>query len=240
MAMAGEEETIVKPAPNTGAARERFLHLSETLRNRICLLDYAPGERLGEEALAAEFGVSRTPLRRALVWLESQGLVRSVQGVGTIVTDVDIADLAQVYHLRMELANMIGRVAPVPPNERTLSLFADIRVRGRALARKPDPRIFAQLNIDFFHVIMKLTGNEPLRETSERYFYQTSRIWLKSIPVLDFKAEVDQFCHEIEDIGAAVALGDLDAVGNLRRAHISMSVARLIRHHEAAQSGASE
>lgn len=226
--MTGTKDSIVKPA-GAGAARERFVRLSEILRSRICLLDYRPGEKLSEEALAAEFGVSRTPLRRALVWLESQGLVRSLQGVGTIVTDVDIEDLNQVYCLRMELANLIGRVGPVPPDAETLGLFAELATRSLDLQRQPESRGFAQLNIDFFHALMRLTDNQPLRETAERYFYQTSRIWLKSIPHLDFKAEVTQFCREIADIEAAAKLGDLEAVGNLRRAHISMSRARLIR-----------
>jgi DNA-binding GntR family transcriptional regulator len=43
-------------------ARARFLRLHGALRTRICLLDYPPGTRLSEEALAAEFGTSRTPL----------------------------------------------------------------------------------------------------------------------------------------------------------------------------------
>ena len=51
-------------------ARDRFERLHAELRDRICLLEYAPGTRLSEEALAAEFGVSRTPLRRVLGRLE--------------------------------------------------------------------------------------------------------------------------------------------------------------------------
>ena len=91
------------------AARERFDRLYATLRDRICLLEYPPGTRLSEEALAEEFGVSRTPLRRVLGWLELQGLLKSVHGVGTIVTDVDIEELTQVYQLRMELAELLGQ-----------------------------------------------------------------------------------------------------------------------------------
>ncbi|MEZ5475956.1 MAG: GntR family transcriptional regulator [Thiolinea sp.] len=49
------------------------------MRRRICLLDYPPNTRLREEDLASEFGVSRTPLRRVLGHLESEGLVKSVR-----------------------------------------------------------------------------------------------------------------------------------------------------------------
>src|SRR5690606_19559189 len=106
-----------------GDARARFHRLHEILRTRICLLDYPPGMRLSEEVIAAEFGVSRTPLRRVLVRLEAEGLLASVHGVGTFVTDVHIDDLEQAYLLRMELAEMIGRLAPVPPDAGVLALF---------------------------------------------------------------------------------------------------------------------
>src|SRR5690606_4509453 len=105
-----------RPASDEGA-RERFDRIYKALRMRICLLDYPPGERLREEDLAEEFGVSRTPIRRVLVKLEAEGLLRSIHGVGTIVTDIDVDELEQVYQLRVELAEMIGKLSPVPPSE---------------------------------------------------------------------------------------------------------------------------
>lgn len=213
-----------------GAARERFERLYVTLRNRICLLDYPPGHRLSEEALAAEFGVSRTPLRRVLGWLEAQGLLRSVQGVGTIVTDIEIEALEQVYQLRMELAELIGKLSPRPPDGEITLLFRRLRSRGRALTENPEARAFAQFNIDIFQALMLLTGNRPLRETSERLFYLTSRIWLQSVPQMDLAEEARILAREVEELLTAVEIGDLAAVGLIRRAHISMSFIRLKRY----------
>lgn len=223
----------VRDDAQASPARERFALLYDTLRNRISLLDYPPGTKLSEEALAAEFGVSRTPLRRVLGWLESEGLLKSVQGVGTIVTDVDIEALAQVYHLRMELAELIGKLDPVPPDARSLALFHGLRESGGKLARDPDPRRFAELNMEFFHVLMRLCGNEPLREISERLYYQTARIWLKSISRLDMAEEAAIFAREIDEVCAALDIGDIEAVGYLRRVHISMSFKRLRNYHAA-------
>ena len=69
-------------------ARERFERIYGIIRDRICLLEYAPGMRLGEEDLAKEFGVSRTPIRRVLSRLETEGLLESRHGVGTFVTTI--------------------------------------------------------------------------------------------------------------------------------------------------------
>jgi len=67
----------------TDTTPNRNQMLYSQLRDRICLLDYPPDTRLSEEALAKEFGISRTPLRRVLARLEDEGLVQSVHGVGT-------------------------------------------------------------------------------------------------------------------------------------------------------------
>jgi DNA-binding GntR family transcriptional regulator len=215
---------------NASGAQERFEILYDTLRERISMSDYPPGTRLSEEALAAEFGISRSPLRKALKILEADGLLQSVQGVGTIVTDVDLDGLTQVYQLRMELNELIGRLSPKHPDETTLALFEDLRQRAEALRATPDMKVFARLNIDFFHAFMRLTGNQPLVEVSERLFYQTCRIWLKMIPTMDFAEEVAIFADEIAAITDAVRLGDTEAAGHIRRAHLSMGFTRLKSH----------
>jgi len=209
------------------AARVRFDRLYATLLDRICLLDYPPGTRLSEEALAEEFGVSRTPLRRVLGWLESQGLLKSVQGVGTLVTDVNLEELTQVYQLRMELAELLGKLSPIMPDAETLAQFRDIHERSLDLVVHPDARTFARLNMAFFQAHLSLTSNEPLREISERLYIQTSRIWLKLTSEKELPEEIAFFSREIADILAAVEIGDLEAAAYIRRSHISMSFTRL-------------
>lgn len=212
-------------------ARDRFEILHREIRNRICLLDYAPGARLSEAELADEFGVSRTPLRRVLARLEDEGLVRSAQGVGTFVTDVNIEELAQTYQLRMELAQLTGKLSPKQPDDTLMAHFSALSLRSKTLIETPDPRAFAQLNLDFFLALLELTDNGPLRRICERLYIRTTRIWLKSFfaSVIDLNEEILVFDREIDDIVAAVKLGDLQAAALIQRAHISMSYTRM-RH----------
>ena len=208
-------------------ARERFERIYKTIRDRICLLEYQPGVRLGEEELAREFGVSRTPLRRVLSRLESEGLLESRHGVGTFVTDEDLDGLTQVYQLRMELAELIGRLDPLPRSAADLDRIRAIVKRCDALLNSPDAPTFARINMDFFQELASMIGNEPLREISERLYYQTSRIWLRSVPHLNLRDEIVVFRREVADIVSAMEVGDLEAVGYIRRSHISMSVRRM-------------
>jgi DNA-binding GntR family transcriptional regulator len=211
-------------------ARGRFERIYGTLRDRICLLEYPPGARLSEEELAEEFAISRTPVRRVLARLESEGLIEVRHGVGTIVTDVEIEELAQVYHLRLELAVLIGRLAPVQRGPEDCDRIRALIARCDALSADPDHREFARLNMAFFSEITAMTGNMPLREISERLYFQTSRIVLKLMPRLNLADEFAAFRREMADILAAIEIGDLDAIGHIRRAHISMSFTRMMHY----------
>ena len=224
--------------PERPSARARAERLYRTLRDRICLLEYPPGARLSEEELAAEFEISRTPLRRVLARLEAEGLIGSVHGVGTIVTDVDVEELAQVYALRMELAPLLGRLDPVPfTPARTARIRAMIAECDR-LAESRDPRAFAALNMAFVQEVHQLTGNLPLREISERLYIQVARVVVKMMPDLGRAAEFRAFRQEMAEVLAAAEIGDWDAVGHIRRAHISMSFTRMAQNaRQNARSG---
>jgi DNA-binding GntR family transcriptional regulator len=219
------EDVIGRPS-----ARDRSERLYRTLRDRICLLDYPPGARLSEEELAQEFEISRTPLRKVLARLEAEGLIASQHGVGTIVTDVDVEALAQVYALRMELAPLLGRLDPVPFAPARIERIRAMIAECDAVAETRDPRAFAALNMAFVQEVNALTGNLPLREISERLYIQVARVVVKMMPDLGRAAEFRAFRQEMVEVLAAAEIGDWDAIGHIRRAHISMSFTRMAQN----------
>lgn len=223
----GKARAAQRPAT---LARGRFERIYRTLRDRICLLDYPPGTRLSEEELANEFEISRTPVRRVLARLESEGLIEARHGVGTIVTDIEIEELAQVYHLRLELATLVGRLSPLPRSAADLDRIRALIARYDDASHDPDHNAFARLNMEFFAEISAMTGNQPLREISERLYFQTSRIVLKLMPRLNLVEEFAAFRREMEDILGAMEIGDLESVGYIRRSHIAMSFRRMMRY----------
>jgi DNA-binding GntR family transcriptional regulator len=218
------------------SARARSERIYRALRDRICLLDYPPGARLSEEELAAEFEISRTPLRKVLARLEAEGLIGSVHGVGTIVTDVDVEALAQVYALRRELAPLLGKLDPVPFTTSQLDSIRAMIAECDALAEAGDARAFLALNMAFVQEVNQLTANQPLREIAERLYIQVARVVLKMMPELGLAAEFRAFRQEMVEVLAAAEIGDWDAVGHIRRAHISMSFTRMVRNARAARA----
>jgi DNA-binding GntR family transcriptional regulator len=79
--------------------RALYEQVAEQLRARILAHQLAPGGWIDEQALAAEFGISRTPLREALKVLAAEGLVTMKMRRGAYVTEVSPRDLAEVFHL---------------------------------------------------------------------------------------------------------------------------------------------
>ncbi|MBC7484868.1 MAG: GntR family transcriptional regulator [Rhizobacter sp.] len=88
-------------APPSGrlAASALYVQVAEQLRARILAHTLAAGSWIDEQALAAEFGISRTPLREALKVLAAEGLITMKLRRGAYVTEVSERDLAEVYQL---------------------------------------------------------------------------------------------------------------------------------------------
>jgi DNA-binding GntR family transcriptional regulator len=204
----------------------RYKAIYNEIRDRICLLQYPPGMMLSENKLASEFGVSRTPIRRVLQRLEFEGLVVSKQGVGTLVTIVDLQYLKEVYALRLKLSELAGELSPLRPTENKIGALEKLLGRVETMQAQYDPPELARLYNAFQAEMTQLIGNRPLREISERLFHQTARVWLQILPELDWEAEVNYICDEISAVVAALQAGDVKAAAQVRRDHMARLLAR--------------
>ena len=201
--------------------------LYEAIRDKICLLDYAPGMALREEALATEFGVSRTPIRRVLQRLEHEGLVTHNQGSGVIVTTIDLKQLKDVYELRLKLAEFVGEMMmPRLPDE-SLSKLDSVKSECLAIRDNFDVRAIAILYHRFNEIMLSMIANRPLRRISEQLFYQTARVWLDILPELDWHQEVDKVHEEISDVLKHLRDGNMTEAASVRRNHMAMLLQRI-------------
>ena len=86
-------------------------HAYEQLRAAIVENRYRPGQRLIEQRIAAEFGLSRTPVREALRILEAEGLVVSERNRGAIVRPLSPTEVVDLYGLRIRLESYAAELA---------------------------------------------------------------------------------------------------------------------------------
>ena len=89
----------VRPARAPMAEQALYERVAERLRSAILGHTLSPGSWIDEQAFAAEYGISRTPLREALKVLAAEGLVTMKLRRGAYVTEVSERDVAEVYHL---------------------------------------------------------------------------------------------------------------------------------------------
>lgn len=202
----------------------------DQLRQRIATRTYPPGMRLSESDLAAEFGLSRTPVRQALQRLAADGLVSIKNGVGVTVTDLDRVEIDQAYYLRCQLAAMIGHTAPRPLAEDGLADLQAMQAQVKALlARKGAPSLaeFSELCERFHNIVNNTIGSRMLRDFIEILYHQTDRFWFGWMAQADIRVEVTHFQHEVEETLRALEINDFEAVGYIRRNHITMMLARM-------------
>ncbi|MFZ7091761.1 GntR family transcriptional regulator [Primorskyibacter sp. 2E233] len=193
---------------------------------RICFLDYQPGDQLKEAELAAEFGVSRTPVRDAISRISHLGLVETRNGVGTVVMALSAAQICQVYDMRLELAVLIGTLSPRAITQADQQAGRDLLLDAQALCRDFNVRHYVEINHRLHSLIASLIGNSALQSFWWQTYYQAASTWYRAGNQIG--PEVAQaLVEEMEDINTALNLGDVAAIGFIQRTHIGYGYQRI-------------
>ena len=229
--MTAERKAAPAQEPRRETQTERFNRIYRTIRERISLLEYAPGTVLNEGLLAQEFGVSRTPVRSVLQRLNYEGLVTTRNGIGTIVTEVDVKTFKDIYALRMRLAEDMAVLSPVSPKPEVLKELRGLQLRARTLGEAaPDYTAYAKLCNDLHEQLLELSGNMVLREITDLLYYRAARVWLAFLPNVDWKEALQILENEITDTIRALELDDMQGVGNVRRQYLYMLLKTVSRY----------
>lgn len=189
-----------------------------TIRDRLIMLDIAPGEPINEGRLADELGFGRTPVREALKRLETDHLVASFPRRGTFATTVDITELAAISEVRQLLEPLAARKAALNTSE---PLRADLREVAEALETLDGSRGRRELmeyDLDVHRLIYRAAGNHHLQEPLIRLDNLATRIWCM---VLDRLPAVEEHIVEHRRLIQAILDGDADRSEALAADHVS-------------------
>jgi len=150
------------------------LNIYDSLKDRITLLDYEPGQLIREKDLMEEFQVSRTPVREALIRLQSDELVRMVPSSGTFVTEVSFVQLRDTFEVRAHLILLAGELAAVRiTHDELLQLEGLIQ----NLKNETDTKAIMRLDLEIHSLINQATRNSVLAKILGNLRNQTVRIW---------------------------------------------------------------
>ncbi|MEU8223434.1 GntR family transcriptional regulator [Kribbella sp. NPDC048915] len=160
------------PIPRNSPTVDRTLLRDDVYRRlRDAIVDgtFRPGEQLKDNELAAWLGVSRTPVREALLRLGASGLVVALPGRSTTVSTIDVQavkDARDVVAAMHELAvrEVTGRLAPEDVKE-----MRDANRRFAEAVEKGDVSTALAADEELHGVPVKVLGNQALESVIERY-----------------------------------------------------------------------
>lgn len=146
------------------------------LRRRILDNTYPPGHQALEQALAEELGISRTPLREALIRLQKEGLVEVIPRHGMRVLPVSPADMKEIYEILSALESMAAALAAKrrPADAELAPLEAASRDMARAL-KADDLEAWAEADERFHRHLVELSGNRLLVEAVLNFWDRAHR-----------------------------------------------------------------
>jgi DNA-binding GntR family transcriptional regulator len=150
-------DAAVRPAAAPLPRRALYEEVADRLREQIFDRRLVPGSWIDEQALAAEFGISRTPLREALKVLAVEGLVTMKLRRGAYVTETSVDDVTQVFHL---LALLESDAAGEAAQRATAVQLAELRALHEQLERQTRQReAFFATNERFHLKLLEIAGN---------------------------------------------------------------------------------
>jgi DNA-binding GntR family transcriptional regulator len=139
----------------------------QAIKQRILRGELLPGEQLRQEKLAAELGISRVPLREALLILANQGLLDHGTQQGFVVARRSRSEFAQIHFMLDVLERELLRTL-VWPDDETLDYLRTLNAKMTALVDTPDWFEIVELNHEFHRVLWDLSAENLISREVQR------------------------------------------------------------------------
>lgn len=194
------------------ALREQVL---SELRRRIVDGDYAQGERLTENRLADDFGVSRNPVREALRVVESEGFVEILPRRGAVVATLDDTAIRDLFAVRKQLETLAAGLAAERATEEDVARLRALLAEANAATDSEDFARVAELNSELHVAVIDISGNRWLASLSSAMYHHVH--WVFRV------GAAQRAPHSWEEhirLVDAIAAGDAEAAVAAASAHI--------------------
>jgi DNA-binding GntR family transcriptional regulator len=197
--------------------------VQDEVRRRIVAGRYEQGERLFEDQIANELGVSRNPVREALQALSQDGFVDLLPRRGARVALVPASRAAELFEVREVLEGLVARLAATRRSPEDVERLHDVVRRGTAAVEDGDFAALPALNTEFHRTLTRTSGNELLATTIERLADVIEWVYTKRVAR---RGALSWLEHR--EIVLAIADGDADRAQAAAAAHIANARAAYI------------
>lgn len=199
----------------------------DLLRNQILDLDLPPGSIIDEIQLAERFGMSRTPIREALVRLAAEGLIDTLPNRSTMVSNIDFPNLHTFFDALTLMYRVTTRLAAEFHQPGDLHHIRSVQQRFAEAAAAGDELAMIATNRDF-HVAIAEAGRNPYYLSLFSRLLDEGRRILRMYYYPGFQPEQPHpYSLEHEALIAAIAARDVALCDDLARRHADQIVERI-------------
>ncbi|WP_448151243.1 GntR family transcriptional regulator [Labrys miyagiensis] len=191
----------------------------DDLREAIVSMRLVPGTPLQERALTQRFGVSKTPMREALIRLAEDGLVDIFPQSGTFVSHVRVAEIPESTVIRQSLEQTAVRRTAEIADAADMARLDAILARQRMLADLGDTNAFHEADEAFHEAIALIAGYPNIPRLLRQVKVQIDRARRLTLPVAGRMHQVIGEHHLIRD---AIARHDVEAACAALKAHLGV------------------
>lgn len=196
----------------TRANRDLKNQVYHKLKDRLITCKYVPGTVINESQLAAEFELSRTPIREALYRLEQDGFVQIMPKKGILVTDITIQDVLFVFQARVEIEPLALKMSAPFLARKEVEHFFEIFSHD-----EPDLEKAFWLDMKMHTYLLNHCGNPFIIDMMQKVFARSYRI---SIASYQTHQKIENARVEHRDIMKKLLEGQDDCAAKLLRHHL--------------------
>ena len=198
----------------------------ENIREAILKGDFPAGMRLMESHLAAELGVSRTPIREAIRNLEQEGLVVMIPRRGAYVADISIQDINEVYEIRSALEALAAGLAAERIEKPEIEEMDRYLLAMKDAVNKLDYQRIVELDTQFHDVIYRASRNKRCMNIINTLRQQITSIRARSLP---YPGRLDEMLLEHRAIVDAIAQRDVEKAQRAVTTHMENAERTVLR-----------
>jgi len=159
--------------PSTGEQAKQ--HAFAQLRQAILHGEMAPAQRLVENELAEQFGVTRASIRAALIDLEAQGLVERIRNRGSRVRVVTVEEAVAITECRMVLEGLCAAKAATLASDEQLAELTELGTAMTKAVADGEPVTYSELNQELHAKVREFSGQRTAVDLLERLNAQLVR-----------------------------------------------------------------
>lgn len=187
------------------------------LRKAIVVGDLMPGSMHSEQTIAAKLGLSRTPIREALLQLVAEGMVNFIPNRGAKIAELDPEHLAHVLQFRAAIEGCgASRMAANADPKRLTKLDAELK-RQREIIKNGERLLWVEANADFHAILAESSENRLMIEAFAPLASHTKRLGYR----MNHRAQrMKESLDEHSAIVDAIRRGDVDRARTMAEEHL--------------------